>query len=754
MELAASRLLPGDVFSTPGFAELSHLMNRTVDAAAGGDPSRISMLVRRNAQESFVELDPWRYGMSISVAAAGRRMLGISYRDPGEGLIPGDTYDYRIGGYFRRGDLAETFYGFHTVPRGTELPEVFYLRDLRFSCKDPLCIETFPGVDKNATEWFGRKGLRLRDQTLSIELPNPLTRLILELEPAGEHLLDYSAFEWLGVFPNRVADGPVPHGRRVELTFPKPVSLVCLSGWAFLYGVRTTTLDPADDPEEIVPDYITIPAIKYERTPLPDPPPQLGTDHLQHPLLTGDPEETVKTPLNNMGFRLTWFPPGQLTTWPPDFPGAPPFEAGTFEIERRRVDTNSEFGPLEPGQEEQAPLLVAADRSSRTEPGPVFLGADLLALYPEKRPATPPVNPWMELEDVLWTPGHPQGPPPGSTHQYRISTVDIIGRHSANPTLGSIVMLEKHLPPPQPCAPVKPPPPDIVQPRGVRARVIQANDPGRVPPGEMPASVMHASDDDLKKSFPDEVRACLDGATDAIVLEWGWTDRERTNDPFATEFRVYIQGTPPDIVTGALAQQAVWNGSTYELKATFSQEIAADAFAGQYVNAGGYPFRVAGHTGGSGGTATLYLEPSRLNPALAPGAGKQFLTPALKGSEGRPAAWGARVHCEPIAARTDYAYVFLNVFSGQLQPTAANPSVRVWVGVSAADNQGYIKDELKTGPWGGRPGNESHIVAVSAVACYFGRPELIGQRPLFDIPETTLDEVNGPVVTHAMDVPG
>jgi hypothetical protein len=727
LALAKSRLLAGDAFSAPGFAELSGLMNGAFLAAHGHTPQNVCLLLRNQATEPFLEIAPWQYGLGITMSAEGRRMLGFSYLDPGGGLVPGDTYDYAIVGYFRRADLAERLYGFHTLPLQAELPSPFYLDDIRFSAPAPLLVETFPPVPPGALEHMGRKGVRL-EQWLSIRFPKPVSHLVLELETDTYLGLQYQAYlETAGLFPIYGDQGAVPWRRRVELDFSSPMNRLDLAGSGFLYGVRTTTLAPGDDPDEVVTEGVIIPAVTYKATLPPDPPAQLGTVNLQTPLKMGKARDTVKQPLQNMGFLLRWLPPGQVPAWPADVDAAPPFEIGAFKVERRRVDTNAAFEPLGAGQGPDVPTLVGGNRGGRTEPQPIHAGADLLALFPEKKPAKAPVPPWMELEDVLWSPGNPQGPPPGSTHQYRIFSVDIIGRRSIQPALGSVVRLEKRLPPPLPPGPLKPAPAGRIVPRGVRARVIQASDP----------------------DLTGDDRTFLQGAQDAIVLEWGWGPQERRNDPFAREFRVYFQGVPPDMIIGKLVEQPVWNGTHYEMQVAFDQAVRADQFAGQYVNAGNYPFRIAGHSGG-GGPGQVYLEPSQVHAGLAPAAGSLLLTPTLDGGEGRPPAWGARVHCQPIDGRMDY--IFWNVFAGSLLPGPQQPSVRVWVGVSAADDQYYVPDELQAGAWSGRPGNESHIVAVAAVARHFGRPQLQGARPLFDVPEIRLDEVTGPAVTHALDV--
>jgi hypothetical protein len=706
-------------------------MNVTASSAGRGSPACMSALLRNRAEDPFIEIKPWQYGMAISISPVGRRVLGFSFLDAGNNLIEGETYDYRIVGYARRGDVEETFYGFHTVPP-CALIRVFFLGPLCFEPAVEMFVESFPPAPPRSLRHVARKGLRIDHTVLSIRF-QPVTRIVLELEPRFEgHDLEYEAWSSIALLSYQ---GTVPARPRVELDFPDPIGRLQLRGTGFLYGLWVSPLAPGVDPEEIVESDETIYGVRYDATPPPEPPPVLDTTNLQGPPKTGDPEDLVKEPLQDLGFHLSWLPPDTPPIWPPDLPARPLLEgAASFEIERRQVDTGERFQPIETDEQLGQPLIVGGSRSGRADPRPVYLQADLLALYPERETPQPPVPVWMELDDVLRSPGKPDGPPPGGCYQYRIYSVDLIGRRSLRPTEGPIIILEKHRPPPQPPGPVRPAPPpgeERVQPRGVTARVIQASDPYLTP-------------DDAKKLEGGK------GAKNAIVLEWGWTDVERSADPFAREFRIYFLSKPPDVITCNLTGQAAWNGSTYAMNATVDRAVSADQIAGQYVLAGTYLFRVSSHTSGpAGGIIQLQLEPSQVKPDRVPQPGSYVVMPAPTGEDFRPAKWDERAWVEPIAGALNYEYVFFD----RLNADENTPRARAWVGVSAADDQTYVGDELPADKaWGGRPGNESSIAAVPVVAHYFGRPDFAG-KPLWDVPTILLDELEGETISHTLDLP-
>ena len=346
--------------------------------------------------------------------------------------------------------------------------------------------------------------------------------------------------------------------------------------------------------------------------------------------------------------------------WPCDASSAPPFEALGFDIERRRVDTNGDFEPID---DKDARTLAFGSRGAAADPPPLGAGADLELAFPENAPPAPPVAAHMSLDDVL-VKADGSGPPPGSLHQYRIFSLDALGRRSATALDGSIVRLEKRRPPPQPVGP--PRDPGAVVPAGVRARVLQALDP------DLPAAD----------------RTLLGASRDAVVLEWGWTQAERDRDPHATEFRVYWQPLAPDVVEGAVTGPPTLAGSLFELSATLDRPLAQDAMVGRYVSLPDYPFRIASHTAGQ--SIVLRVERSVLEPQRTPGAAPFAFRPALDGSEQRPPAWAERSAVVPITAAESYRHVFRD----RLTLEAQHPRSRVWAGVSAADAQVYVDDVL------------------------------------------------------------
>jgi len=223
-------------------------------------------------------------------------------------------------------------------------------------------------------------------------------------------------------------------------------------GSGFLYGVRvrTAALPPGDGPDDLAAESFIVYGVRYEATPAPPPPPFLGTRNLQQPLLPGDPALTTRNPPASIGFRLLWLPPPTEgatgpVPWPPDLGAFPPFDVLGFELERRRVDTGGDFVEVE--QQKPATRFFGS-RGGRRDPPQLSYGIDLLEAFPEAATPSPPVPVFMDADDVLDSPAkRDEGPtpPPGSLHQYRIRSIDAIGRASSSATLGSVVRLEKRI---------------------------------------------------------------------------------------------------------------------------------------------------------------------------------------------------------------------------------------------------------------------------------------------------------------------
>jgi len=160
--LAASRLLPGESFDPATFQEVAKLMNDTAQNAAEVSPMVQTVLTREKVEDPLVELRGWPYSFALLVEADWRRMLGFGFLDRGAGLTPGNVYDYRITGRFRRRELHEKLLGFHTVPLGTTLPSWFQLGSVLVQTGVPAVVHLFPKPADNALRAAGVKGIPLR----------------------------------------------------------------------------------------------------------------------------------------------------------------------------------------------------------------------------------------------------------------------------------------------------------------------------------------------------------------------------------------------------------------------------------------------------------------------------------------------------------------------------------------------------------------------------------------------------------------
>jgi len=735
LALARSRLLAGEAIATADFQDLSRMLNEAV-AAGPAAPVVHTLQLRDTVDDPFLEFRPWPFAQATTADAAWRRALGFAWLDKASGLTPNMTYDYRITGHFRRRDVEHDLIGLHIVPNGTQLPPIFQIGPVHFGLPRPRSVRMHPGPGSSTVRNTGRIGLPLQPgilggRSLMLSFDRPTRRVVLELEPSAGGTLS-----WVARTPDSVIgfggssfSGSFVPTSRVTLNFPEPVETLELRGVGLLYGVRL--LDAADG-NDIVRRAVVVPGVRFVDTAAPVPPPVLGTTNLQEPLVPGDPAVTTANPPQALGFQLSWLPPPTSnggptgpTLWPTDLGTFPPFDVLGFRLERRQVDIAGAFVELSNGP---SPMLFFGNRAGRQSPAQIGWGSDLREVFPEgySLDAANGANPYMTAEDVLRGPEVPDGPRPGSTFQYRIFSLDAIGRRSASGTTGSVVRLEKHLAPPQPPGPPAAAPARL-EPSGVRARVLQAADPDLTP-------------DD---------RTLLGASTNAVVLEWGWTADERARDPFATEFRVYWQPIPPDVVTGVLQGPANLVGGRWQMTATLNQPVQVDALAGKYVRAADYPFKIASNTAGQ--TIAISLEPSALEPSTTPTAAPFVARPSMSGEELRPQRWDERSAVIPIGAGAPQPFVFRD----RLTVDAAHPGARVWVGVSTADSESYVADELPGSVLnGGRPGNESSISAAPAEARYLGRPAFTPPPPLAVVPEVVSSEPVGDSVLVELDLPG
>jgi hypothetical protein len=169
--------------------------------------------------------------------------------------------------------------------------------------------------------------------------------------------------------------------------------------------------------------------------------------------------------------------------------------------------------------------------------------------------------------------------------------------------------------------------------------------------------------------------------------------------------------------------------------------------AGEWITAG-YPFRITSHPLGK--AVVLRVERALAQPSATPQPGPTLLARRLRAWHQRPGFWEARVQIVPLTGDVNYRYVFYNV----LRLSPGHPVDTVWVGVTAADAQSYVPDELPAIVRnGGRAGNESSIASCSVQARYLGRPQFAPPVPRPDVPELVTEEPDAREVLVTLELP-
>jgi hypothetical protein len=706
--------------------------------------------------------------------------------------VVGNTYEYRITGYFPTEDLTDRVYGFHTVPAQTQLPADFRIDDLRLRLAAPVQVEYAPGTPTDGLLHSARRGIQLpppqpswwlvpwlENFSLVLDLPRPITTLELELAP-GHQLQAWSGSPW-GIFSGPL---PVPAGTRVQLTLPQPSLQVRLAGVGFLLAVRIPSGSSGVHALST-----TLPPVLLQDTPRVPPPARASIRNMQviaPPAPIDNQMSAPPPPRPELGLQVRWRPPLQsgVTFWPTQSAAAPPTDAAAYQIEHRSLTLLPDLPPLfvaalakwiappipaalgeiakmslTPPQQLALTLAVQAsdldqllaaltlnaaawepllgddnrmtgDRDQTVHPRQVSPGVDLAALFPEVPQRSSDGGLDLYWRDIFERAGQELHIAPGSFHQYRVRSLDAIDRPSTTWRETNVIRLEKHTPPPPPVSPDPPTnaptSPLSGEPRatGVRAKAIVRDQP-----------------DLTAQDLTD-----LGSHSNVIVLEWGWYDPQRGADAWASEFRVY-SAPPLDSVDGALLSFATTGTGTYSATLQLTRPVPADAAKGLRLNAG-YPFLIETHQGGATTiTATLStrvpLASGQLpTPAKGPIRFPLRFAPHLQ----RPPAWSTRFETQPITAANRYRSVIPDL----LTLTAAHPIDAVWVGVSAADGESYVADQLAGG---GRAGNESAIVPVMVQGRYWSQPQFKGwEPPLADVPTVMTPEPRGAPVRFLLDL--
>lgn len=755
LALARSRLVGDETLHPGAFEHLSQVVNMGL---APGNPMPLTYRMhahRSSPDDPFFHLPTWSLPLTLSIDSAWRRALGFAFLDPAAGLSEGTVYNYRITGWFRQSDLYEDALNFATVPLGMAIGSRFALDGFVFHAHDPRQVEAFPPVSNAGFVQAYQKGIRVEPR-LTIRFPQPLQRVVLLFTPEAGLSLHYTAGTFMGTID------PQP---RVTLEWASPVDSLTLEGSGFFIGILSPALPAGHAPEELVELSAVAWNVPFIRTPFPQPPTSLEAANLQQDWRSGE-----RQPAHLPGFRVRWQPPqsgGQipLALWPEDLPAYPPSEVSHYMLERRTAA--GEFHPYDADGSGSETGWIFANHLRPQEPVPFTPGADLLTVYPPRPIPDLPVSPWVEYDDVLTRlrreeiPGSPiqriiwDGPQPGERVQYRVWSLDVLGRRSETAALSQELCLEKHLIPPSPPGPALPLTQDGgTAPLGVSARVVQRRDPILDTPGADPALVAL-------------LQQALGSRDQVTLLSWGWGLAERNRDPWVTEFRIYWRNRDPAQVEGRMIVPAQSEGALYQVKTKVEPSLRQNEFAGQILELSGQAFPIARHDAGN--APVFWLKHSQAQAGAVPQPGAFRLARRLTGAESRPPAWEERIRTVPIKDQESYVYVverdlLIDPATGAAvagggaertyyEITPEDPRQRGFFGISAADQEDYVPDSLEPGiPLGGRAGNESAITPAAVFASYRGRPAFSPPAPPLEAELETLAQLEGEQALRRLEI--
>ncbi|MGE0398273.1 MAG: hypothetical protein AB7T06_16335 [Kofleriaceae bacterium] len=704
---AHSRMLDTSILPAADLPRLAQTIRRLV-----GMPQRcpvtLAWVRRETLDTDLQDYNLLDVALVPAIEPDMRRAFGIAHRDR-RGLVAGHAYDYRVIGRFPEIDLHDRLLTFAHVPNGTVVPRTFSLGTVHVQLPESTSVELSPTIQSDTLDLVGRRGVRLvAGNPIVLAFADPVTEVSIELEPIAGHDLGYraSAGPWAG-FAGPTFVGSVPARPRAALKFPDPIDRLELSGTAFFCGVRLHGITgAARDEQRIVAASVDVPAVVYAASPAPPPPLDLGVTNLQQPIVRAAPGAEAAAAPHTLGFRLTWRPAlgTPLMGWPQQLGSPPPLEAAGFRVERRRVDIPSPWESI-------GGRLVYGQRFGQKDPPVVAPEVDLVALF-EERSGGAAID-TLTLDDPLWRPGDERGADPSSEWQYRIAAVDMTGRTSSTWTTSPVAMLEKHRPPPPPAPPIDL---AVTEPRGVRARLVQRDAPD-------------LSVEDL---------ALLGSRNSVLRLDWSWTDAERVADAYATEFRVYLRRGAFDVVSAVVGGPIAPEPTTWRLSLVLDRAVAVDELAGARLMADSLAFELVSHDAGSAGAALTARVKRRHVVPVKPALGVARVLLGTRGDETRPGSYEERSAIVQIVAGVD---TYSHEWSDVVSVTADDKRRAYWVGVSSADAQWYVPDVVPpTESNGGRPGNESQIVARALTARYVGRPDLEIPPPLAMLPERVTDE--------------
>lgn len=368
-------------------------------------------------------------------------------------------------------------------------------------------------------------------------------------------------------------------------------------------------------------------------------------------------------------------------------------------------------------------------------------GCDLLDVFPQGLPPGGSYSLIQRFKHILSDLAGRSTAAPGEKFQYKISCVDLAGRKSMTEKESAVVRLEKRQPPPPP--------------GGLEEKHLHPADNGYrlsdlrragIRPQNVYSRVLYANAKDLTAAD----RTLLGDRDHLTILTWTWDDNEIALDPLVKEFRIYLRRNEHATVKGTCSGEAAANGAKWNIEAALSAAVCANEFAWRYLTLNKLPFRIISHTAGD--NVTFIVE----EPASVPGQPREGVFELYRKSSGedvRPTGWDQRIAVIPRKTYAVYQYVLetgvllsepstLTGLTGiAYDITPEGKDIRCWLGVSAADNESYVSDQVTTAEaYSPRAGNESTVATAEVRVKYIGRPVFNPPPPLEDVPVTPLDE--------------
>jgi hypothetical protein len=732
--LASSRLLPGETLDRGEFEGLTEILRQVVRTDGPPRPIDLALLIKEDVDAQVDELGALDPIVALLPHPKWRRVLGFGHFDRDPELVPGETYQYRVIGSWPGVDLVDRVYGFHTTPSATPIPREVYINDLRLRLPSPSQVELHTPGDTGII--VTRRGVRLSPErapfwhgpdlegrSVVIDFPTPVSSVILELGNADQSMTFAAGAAWLP--PG--ATQPVPAGARPRLDFSTPIHQLQLTGKAFLCAIRVPAT-PAPPP--FVAQPCVLPGVILADAPLPVAPLAASIANLQEPQTPVAVIDASAPPAtrHQLGFEVRWTPAptGGIVAWPPGLP-PPPSEATLFQVEH----SPSGGAPTAWTALLTEENFMTGHREAGAAPPPLTIGGDLMLSFPAIREPAPG-NVTVFWQDVFdfddgGAPIRRPLPPPGTFHKYRVRAIDPVGRPSADWRETGERRLEKWVPPPLPSGPDETKADQLTQPKvtGVQARVLVRDAP------------------DLTASE----RTLLGSHSNAVILQWGWHESQRTQDPFATEFRVYTTRRRLDAVPCTLDGITSLGNGMYNATIVPDEDVVADAAAKLRLNAG-YPFEILAHAAATANTAaaiTLIARVSQGGLFPVPVAGRVLLPIRLTSDRTRAPAWAPRREIVTITSATAYQS---SPMVDLLELTPDHPADEMFVGVSVSDAQSYVSDQLPDG----RPGNESAISPVHVQGRWLGRPVVADAPAIADVPVVATPEPADRPMTFELDL--